>query len=116
MWRTCDHRILALSPDGRLAAARKPTYRTTDIVAIRRASCGCGSTQVATRTDIDTNQSSVSTQMVFDERERLNLLVGEDGWVRFIVTVEVSGECWQATEPDLEQLRPRPVVEAVRER
>jgi hypothetical protein len=90
VWRTCDWEILALSPDGRLAAAQSVAYRTIDMVDV-------ASGQLRLRIDIEHNP--VSPGMLFDQQGRLNLRV-EGGRVspQFMI-VAVSGDCWFSTEP-----------------
>ena len=85
MWRTCDWEILALTPDGTLAAARNVKHRTLEIVDV---------TTGRLVMLIDHELNPVGPVVVFDRQNRLNLRMGADGIGYGFITIELSGECW----------------------
>lgn len=99
VWRTCDHEIMALSPDGRLAAGRSLDYRTLDVLDVGTGKLRLRIDTDATRIDVDTGPATVSTDMIFDDRGRLNLRVGDHSAPGRVVTVDVTGTCWISAGP-----------------
>ena len=85
VWRTCHWEILALSPDSSLAAARNVATGTLEIVDV---------TSGRLRTLIDTGNNPIGPVFVFDDQNRLNLRVGDDGTSYGFMTVDLVGECW----------------------
>ena len=85
MWRTCDWEILALTPDGTLAAARNVKHRTLEIVDV---------TTGRLVMLIDHELNPVGPVVVFDRQNRLNLRMGADGIGYGFITIELTGECW----------------------
>lgn len=85
VWRTCDWEILALSPDGTLAAARNVQHRTLEIVDVATGKL---------RLLIDHELNPVGPVVVFDRQNRLNIRMGADGIGYGFITIELTGECW----------------------
>lgn len=94
VWRSCASEILAISPDGRLAAARSSTYRTLDILDLTSSRTVLQIDTDPTRIDLDTREVTVGDQMVFDDENRLYVLAGDQTVGSLMLAVEASGTCW----------------------
>jgi hypothetical protein len=104
VWRTCDWEILAVSPDGSLAAARSVQYGTLDLVDL-------ASGQLRLRVDADINPDG--SAVVSDKDNRLNLRVGEGydysdlrrATSYTFVTVDADGDCWLSSDQFAAEIR-----------
>jgi hypothetical protein len=87
VWRSCDWKLSALSPDGRFAAGRNVMYGTIGVIDLSTGELALG---------IDQGSNAVGPQMVFDEAGRLNFRVGNPDVHFGFVACDLAGTCWMS--------------------
>ena len=90
LWRSCDWQLVALSPDGQLAAARSVKYATLNLIDLASGQL---------RLSIEAEFNPIGPVLVFDQAGRLNLRVGNVNAETdfYLMAVDVSSECWLTT-------------------